>query len=398
MRTCLVFLFLLFASTVWAQSIFLTKDEILSLPTTGGGWTAVKTAADQAPSSPQLSNQDERENVRTLARALVYLRTGTTSYRDKVVATLKLVPGTESGGRVLALGRKLGAYICAADLVGYRDATWVQFVKDVRRKTLDSKTLIGISEGKVNNWGSSAIWSRTCAAAYLGETAELARCAQVFKFYLGDRTAGFIPANDAFGCMAWQPDASKPCVICGPAAILQGHLMSGALPEELRRYGGDCGAFTWPPPKENYEYSALEGLFATAWVLSQNGFPDVWDWSDKALLRVMTWLYVTSNFPAVGDDTHTPHLPNAIYGTNFAAASPSAHGKLWGFEDWFARVGQAELPPPPPPDIKLAFEWHFDTVTKLWNCQTANEDVVGAGATSEAALKDWIAKNPGAIK
>ena len=198
--------------------------------------------------------------------------------------------------------------------------------------------------------------------------------------------------------MAWQPDPTKPCVICPVNSTLQGHLVSGALPEELRRWNGECGGFVWPPPKENYEYSALEGLLFTAWILSQNGFPDVWDWSDKALLRVMNWLYVTSNFPAIGDDTHQPHLVNAIYGTTFAAASPSTHGKLWGFEDWFARVGQGELPPAPPPEIKLGFEWSFDVATKLWGCQTANEDKIGHGATTEAALTNWISLNPGVIK
>lgn len=391
---------LLAAGFLPAQTIFLSKDEIMTLPMTGNGWSAVKTAADQSPGTPDLGNQDEKENVRTLARAMVYLRTGTTSYRDKVVNALKQVPGTESGGRTLALGRKLGAYVIAADMIGYRDPGFVSFVKAVRTKSLDGKTLIETSETKVNNWGTSAMWSRVAAAAYLGEQAELARCAQVFRFYLGDRTSGFIASSSAFGCMAWQPDSSKPCVICPAAALLNGKVMSGALPEELRRWGGDCGAFIWPPPKENYEYSANEGLLGTAWLLAQNGFPDVWEWSDKALLRVMNWLYVTSQFPAVGDDTHQPHMVNGVYGTNFAAPSPSAHGKLLGFEDWFAKVGQAELPPPPPPDVQVGFEFHFDPVTKLYICHRSNasDDTVGAGATTDNALKDWIAKNPGEMK
>ena len=50
-------------------------------------------------------------NVYVLAKALVYVRTGIASYRDTVVKDCMLAIGTETGGRTLALGRELAAYV-----------------------------------------------------------------------------------------------------------------------------------------------------------------------------------------------------------------------------------------------------------------------------------------------
>jgi hypothetical protein len=85
---------------------------------------------------PNLSNQNSKADVICLAKALVYAKTGTTSYRDEVIQMCMDVMNTEgcdlgdkdvcaSGGVVglpeqghaLALARGLAAYVIAADLV-----------------------------------------------------------------------------------------------------------------------------------------------------------------------------------------------------------------------------------------------------------------------------------------
>lgn len=395
MKITALLLSLVLTSVTFGQSIFLTRDEIMSLPMTGGGWSALKTAADQAPATPDLSNQDEKENVRTMARAMVYVRTGTASYKDKVVNALRAVPGTESGGRTLALGRKLGAYVIAADLIGYRDPTFVQFVKDVRNKELDGSTLIKKSQTKPNNWSSSCIWSRVIADLYVADATDLAQAVKVWKGMMGDRAVFSFPSSE-FGELAWQSDPSHPVPVLPSSAMIQGHLMSGALPEELRRAST---SFYWPPPKENYCYSASEGYLGTAWVLWHSGtLPGAFDYMDKAVLRIFLWLHQQANFPATGDDTHQPHMPNAVYGTTFPAPSPSTHGKLTGFEDWYARIYRGVIQPPPPiADISATYEFHFDATTSKWTCHRLNADDVasGVGSTTSAALSDWVAKNPG---
>jgi len=57
-------------------------------------------------------------NVRVLANALVFARTGDPARRARVVEACRAAMGTEAGGRTLALGRELLAYVVAADLVG----------------------------------------------------------------------------------------------------------------------------------------------------------------------------------------------------------------------------------------------------------------------------------------
>lgn len=381
-------LILLIPTILSAQSIFLTKDEILSLPTTGGGWNAVKAAADQSPGTPNLGNQDSPENCRTLARALVYLRTGDSRYRDKVVTALRQVPGTESGGRTLALGRQLGAYVIAADLIGYRDPAFVDFVKNVRNETLDGSTLIKKHEEKANNWSQVIGWSRVIADLYIPDATDLARAVKVVKGTLGDRSSFTFPA-DAFGEMIWQSDPTKPVVVLPSTATIQGHVMSGALPEELRRASL---SFRWPPPCENYCWSANEGLLGTLWVLwHSKTMPDAFDFMDKGELRVMQWLHQQANCPATGNDTHQPHVVNAVYGTTFPAASPSQHGKLFGFGDWWARVAKP-APPPTAQDFQATWEFHFLPDTNSWSVHKLDSEATGAGSTPAAALADWAAK------
>lgn len=393
----LLSLFLAGGAAAQTRNIFLTQQEIASLPTSGGGWTGMKSAADQAPGTPNLSDQDEKENVRTLARALVYVRTGTASYRDKVVTTLRQVPGTEAGGRTLALGRKLGAYVIAADLLGYRDPAFVTFVTNVRNETLDGSTLIKKSETKPNNWSSSCIWSRTCADLYIGDNADLDKAVKVFKGMMGDRAVFAFPSSE-FGSLAWQSDPSHPVPILPPNALIQNHVMSGGLPEELRRA---TETFRWPPPCENYVWSALEGYLATAWVLwHSKALPGSFDYMDKAILRAFQWQHAQANCPATGDDTHQPHMVNAVYGTNFPAPSPSTHGKLTGFEDFYARVFNGTVTPPPTVnDIQATFEYHWDPAVNRWSCHRLNnpseQDVTGSGATTADAQRDWLIKNPG---
>jgi hypothetical protein len=77
---------------------------------------------DQSCGSVDLSNQDQSNNVCILAKALVFARTGQASYRSGTVSALQSIVnmGTYSG-RALALGRELGAYVVAADLIDLKN-------------------------------------------------------------------------------------------------------------------------------------------------------------------------------------------------------------------------------------------------------------------------------------
>jgi hypothetical protein len=99
------------------NGIWISRDEIQKLPTRGPAWDAMIAAASRSTSTPNLSDQEDMTNVRVLAKALAFVRTGQVRYRDEVIAACTAAIGTEKGGRTLSLGRELAAYVIAADLV-----------------------------------------------------------------------------------------------------------------------------------------------------------------------------------------------------------------------------------------------------------------------------------------
>jgi hypothetical protein len=310
--------------------IWIAKDRLRELPTEGPAWENLTDAASEPMMPPDLSDQDDPTNVHVFAKALVYARTGKESYRDTVINACMLAIGTEREGRTLALGKELMAYVLAADLVGMpadKDERFRAFLRDMLSKEFPSgKTLRSTHEDRPNNWGTYAGATRAAIAAYLWDDSELARTARVFKGWLGDRDAY---AGFTFKDRDWQADPDDPVAVNPKGAEKRGHSIDGVLPDDQRRGGG----FTWPPPKENYVYSALQGALAQAVILSRAGY-DVWAWEDKALLRAFRWLHDVAAYPAEGDDTWQPHVINYYYGTALPAPVPSDPGKNIGWTDW----------------------------------------------------------------
>jgi hypothetical protein len=317
-----------------AQGIWIDKARLAGLPMSGAAWTSLRSAADQSCGTPNLEDQEDSANVCVMAKALVYARTGSTSYADQVATALRSIVNSGSyGGRALALGRELAAYVIAADLIDLKtydpslDSSFRSKIRSLSTTvTTEAGTLIQCHENRPNNWGTHCGASRAAVAAYLGDTAQLARIAQVFKGWLGDRSSY---ASFKYGDLSWQFNGSTPVGINPQGATKSGHNIDGVLPDDERRAGG----FTWPPPKENYVWEALQGAFAQAVILRQAGY-DVFTWEDRALLRAVTWLHEQADFPADADDTWQPYVVNYYYGTSFPAESPSRAGKNVGFTDW----------------------------------------------------------------
>lgn len=301
----------------------------------GAAWTSLKAAADRSCGTPNLADQDNPVNVCVMAKALVFARTGTASYRSDVITALRSISlsGTYVG-RALALGRELAAYVIAADLV---DLKTVEPTLDTQFRTKlralrtaptsgAADNLIDCHEKRPNNWGNHCGASRAAVAVYLGDKVDLERTAKVFKGFVGDRSSY---AAFAYGLLDWQCDPAQPVGINPADCQKQGHSIDGVIPDDQRR----GGSFVWPPPKENYVYESMQGALAQAWILSRAGY-DVFEWEDRALLRVYQWLHTQAQFPAEGDDTWQPHLVNRVYGTNFPAPLPSRSGKNVGWTDY----------------------------------------------------------------
>jgi hypothetical protein len=309
--------------------IWTSAAELASKPMSGAAWSALKSTADEALGTPNISDQDSKHDTNTLAVALVYARTGQAPYRSKAAAAILSAIGTEAGGRTLALGRNLSGYVIAADLIQLRsydaagDARFRAWLSAVRRSNLDGKTLISTHEDRPNNWGTHAGASRIAAALYLGDTTDLARAVLVYRGWLGDRGAysGF-----SYGDLDWQSSPGAPVGINPVGAMIEGHPVGGVLPDDQRRGGG----FTWPPSCENYTWEARQGAVVMAEMLKRAGYPS-YAWSNNALLRSFQWSY-GNGCPASGDDTWIPVLVNNAHGTTYPVGD--GVGKNMGYTDW----------------------------------------------------------------
>jgi hypothetical protein len=313
------------------QYIWISPAEAASLPASGPAWGTISSWAQGDSTRPRIGDQNDDTDTVVLAKALVFARTGNTAYRHEVVAAIDAAIGTEQGGTTLALGRNLTAYVLAADLVGLPPELHLRFsswLATVRHKQLDGRTLVGTHEERPNNWGTHAGAARIAIALFLGDTADLQRAATVFRGWLGDRNAyaGFKFASD----LSWHCNPAQPVPVNPAGCQIAGHVADGILPDDQRR----SGSFSWPPPKENYVWEALQGAVAQARLLSRAGYP-AFEWQDRSLLRAVTWLHQQANFPATGDDTGTPWLINAAYDVSFPTVSPGRPGKNGlGFYEW----------------------------------------------------------------
>jgi hypothetical protein len=236
--------------------------------------------------------------------------------------------------------------VVAADLIDYQSPI---FDAELRRLLTASTSggpanLIACQKQRPNNWGMHATASIVAVYAYLGDKAGLDSAANIFKGWLGDRSAY---AGFTYGELDWQADPSKPVGVNPKGATKQGHSIDGALPDDMRRGGG----FAWPPPGGDgrmYSWEALQGATVAAQLLSRAGY-DAWNWSDKALLRAATWLYDVAKWPPSGDDGWQPWLINAAYGSNFPAIANASPGKNMGFTAWTHAAPVIVKPPVPDP-------------------------------------------------
>lgn len=318
-----------------SPGIWIDRDAIDSLPMRGAAWNSLSHEANRDCGTPDLSNQEDGTNVCVMAKALAFARNGDVRLGLDVRSALRsIVEAPPYRGRALSLGRELAAYVIAADIVGLRtlDPTLDSSFRIKIRQLLTTPTsdgprnLVDCHEKRPNNWGNHCGASRAAVAAYLGDRTELARVAQVFKGYLGDRNsyAGF-----RYGDLAWQCDRHRPVGINPKGCVVDGHSLDGVLPDDQRR----SGALTWPPPHENYVYEGLQGALVQAVILQRAGY-DAFDWGDRALLRAVRWLYDTAHFSAVGDDTWIPYIVNYFYGTDFPAPEVARAGKNIGWTHW----------------------------------------------------------------
>ncbi len=312
------------------DGIWINQTEIDSLPASGLAWDSLLSEANRTIGIPNVSDQDDSLNVRIFAKALVYAKTGIATYRTDVINGIMNAIGTETGARVLAIGREIPAYVIAADLVNlpvYEDSLFRDWLTLLRSTVFDGSTIRETNDHRPNNWGLHAGAARIAISCYLGDSTEVARAALIFQGWLGERQRY---SDFNYGDLWWQSDSTQPVGINPLGATLNGHNVDGVLPDEQRR----AGTFSWPPPTTSYNYEGLQAAMSQAIMLHRLGY-DVFLWSDQALLRAFQWLYQQANYPADADDRWLLHAVNHYYDENFRADIPTTPGRSFGYTDWY---------------------------------------------------------------
>lgn len=347
------------------KGIWISKEEIMRLPIAGqtgcntncsAAWNRLAADAQNSVSNPDFVDQNSKNDVYILAKALVYARTDNASYRAQVRDGLKLLVSkhpisSSSSWDWLGILRGLGSYVIAADLIDLKsyDATFDQaqfrpWLKSVRSAIVEGGrgSVISAQEKRPNNFGSHGSASRIATALYLNDTADLNRAIQVFKGYLGDRAsyAGFTYGAD----LSWQCNESAPVGINPAGCVKNGHNIDGVIPDDMRRVseaGASCGNMAWPPCKNantNYVWEGLQGVVVSSEMLHRAGH-DAFNWQNKAVKRAINWMYTTTfsdgqPFPAEGDDAWIVAIINKRYNTTYSPGSGSTPGKMVGYADW----------------------------------------------------------------
>jgi hypothetical protein len=346
------------ATGAMTAGIWIAPDQVRALPDRGPAWRALEKIANGGLGKANIRDQNNEHDTKTLATALVYARTRQTRYRSKVAAGIMAAIGTERGGRTLALGRSLIAYVISADLIGLHqydpgeDRRFRAWLRVVEKERLYGLTLRSTHERRANNWGTLAGASREAVDVYLGDSRDLERAAAVFKGWLGDRAAyhGFKFGTD----LSWQADPRKPVGVDPPGGVKQGLSLDGALPDDMRR---GC-PLRVPPCPTKYPWEAMQGAVAQAEILARRGY-DAFGWQHQALRRAAEFLYGlhrrfgASQWFIPPSDAWIPWVLNARYGTRLPTRTPVPPGRGIGYTDWTAaaeprctREGCAAAHPP----------------------------------------------------
>ena len=235
------------------MNLWISKAEIDTRPMSGADWTDMLATADDTWPAADMDDQDSKSNLYALSGALVYLRTGTTSYRTKVETYLQDLIDEgypTANGNALGYARNLGAFVLAADMCNIRlnnpslHADFAAFAEGALTESYVGAGMTDVRNGayeRPNNIGNACRWTCIITYAYIGDTAELDDIVEEVAFWLGDRTRGGAEAvwgpSGAID-LSWHEDPTDSDTLRGivsDGVTRFGHDFSGIQPEEMRR-------------------------------------------------------------------------------------------------------------------------------------------------------------------
>lgn len=330
--------------------VLIPRAELMSKPTSGAGWDFLKGQADSVWEAPDLSAPNTKNPGRVLAAALVYARTGDVAYRDKVIAAVRQLPGTETGADiVLPLARNLFGYVMAADLVGMpletvtaNGQTWREFLQGVRQlefpghtRWLTLETTAGDTAG---NWNAYALSSHLAVSIVLGDEAAIERDIAIYRRFLGDTNSPW-PAFKPTSGHVWNGNGSTwdmtPTLQRGINPDVPGDRRSGAIIIDVSRHTvyPSVPCCTVDLAGRAYTEESLDALLAVAMVLKARG-SDFTGFEDQALRRAYEFLLANGGPSGYSNGRYLAPAINAWYGTSHDTTDGDSIARHLGFGGW----------------------------------------------------------------
>jgi hypothetical protein len=327
--------------------LLISRSDLMSRPTSGTAWSALKSVASSSLGTPNLCDQDEDHHLRTMAAALVYARTGSSGYKTKATSGIMAAIKTQSvgcGNAVLALARQLPAYVFAADFIdlsGTNETTFRSWLSAIRTKVIGGHSVWNSLENtqrrSANNWGAHAGAARIAASLYLGDTADVSQAARIAQGFLGDRTKyTSFSENLSSADLSWACGTASTYTPVNKACTKSGINVSGGIVADISRAGG----LTWPPGDLgiSYQVESIAAMGIQLELLYRNGYGSAWSWSSSALKRAAQLVQRSASSGGDGwnvsnASSQIPWLLNLRYG-KFLPTRSVAMGRGIGFANW----------------------------------------------------------------
>jgi hypothetical protein len=314
-----------------SSGIWISPEELQLVEPRGCSWEVLLQAAQEAdPLQANVSDGNSDNNVQILAAGIVFARLGDDSYRDKVIGAIqRLVAAGKPAGSTLRWGREVGAYVVAADLVGYRTAAFESWLRNIAEgwQADDGRTLLAMLHERPNNWGTMAFGTLAAIYAYLDDQQRLDELGSWWQ----SSVEGPSPGEAVYGNdLSWHLDPTQPLMINPMGAQKSGLMIDGIVPDDMRRNG----RFSNPPPRArtSYHWETLQGMVMAARIFERLGRP-IWQTGDRALYRAFhvlqdTWEQAFGDYRAEGDDVWMLPFLDAAYGTSWSAAYDPCNSRI----------------------------------------------------------------------
>lgn len=327
------------------DNLWISPAELAALPMTGSAWSGLLEVAEGDLGTPDVADQDSGHDVTTLACALAAARTGRRDLRAKSLNALTSAIGTEEGARWLAIGRNLGSYVIAADVLGVHSGPIYAWLGSFLTRTLRANNTddqITIANWPTGSNASAQIGFVTAAlCVYTGDFDRLATYWDGFRRYCGDRTS---PVAETSNSDAWQVAPFDPVGIQDRGATKHGCRLDGAIGNDMSRGSDNVCSPTWT----QYPWVGLEGAVPAALVFARAGYP-AWEVGDDAIRRALEYLWFLRQTSGNEDwfdgerSNECIFLVNRAYGTRFPCSLPVGGGRTFGYSDWTHAPGGAAL-------------------------------------------------------